>query len=82
VPQGIDIPLEELFDTETFAFYSNSIKMWVSHEEVLFNILGASFEWVDILFILKVEESKVHDWQGCHCNVIKLVDKWLIERLT
>lgn len=34
-----------------------------------------------VLLIFKVEQSKEHDWQGGHGDVVKLIDEWLIERL-
>jgi len=81
VPKTIYIPVKELSNTETLAFNSDSVKMWVPHKVEFVFGMATSFKWVDVLFILKVKESIIHDWKRGHRDIVKLVDKWFVERL-
>lgn len=58
--------------------------MWMFHEikrSISFPQI-APYLWVWFLFMLKVKKSKIHNWQGSHSDVVKLIYEWFVKRLT
>jgi len=83
MPKSICIPLQKLGNTKTFAFNTNSVEVWMLHEEVLLlSGVCTSCSCVSlVLLVFKVEQSEEHDWQRGHGDIVKLIDEWFVERL-
>lgn len=79
--ETIEIPKQEFGHAEALAFNAYSIEQWVPHEILLTWCSFAAF-WVEVFFVLKIEERKEHDWKRGHGNVVQLVNEGLVERLT
>lgn len=68
MPEAISDPSEEFHLVVTHAVKSKLVEVVVFHKY--------------FLWVLEVEQSIKHNGKTCHCNVIHLIDKWLVKRLT
>ena len=67
MPQSVKHPFHKHGFAVTLAFESEFVEEWYLHE--------------DFLGVLEVKESKVHDRERGHCDVVHLINDGLVKRL-
>ena len=63
--QCITDPFQKYSITKATILHSDSVELRVD-KEFFFRVL-------------KIKETKVHNWKSCHENVIELINNWFIE---
>lgn len=87
MPESIQEPSHKEEHREALFIDADSVEQWVFHE-VLWSFSHfecgnlARISFIHVFIMLKVEEGEIHDRDRGETDVVQLVDKWLIQRLT
>ena len=68
VPKTIEDPFCKHHFSIALTFKTKLIEKWIPHEY--------------IFFVFKIKKCIVHNWEWSHANIIKLINEWLIQRLS
>lgn len=87
MPETIHEPFYKEQHGEAPLLDANPVKQWMSHEVhrtyTLFECNNLSWVWfIQVFVIFKVEQREIHHRNRRERNIVELVNKWLIERLS